>query len=100
MINESQIMVKWKEFKDGVRNIWGGVSDDELERTKGNFNKISALIQAKHGETRGSIKKQMDRLLASFDNETDKHPNDIGSSSYQRSPLPKEVFDHDRNADH
>lgn len=117
MLNEDQIRGKWKEIKGGVRNLWGQITDDDLEKTKGNFSKISGLIQNRYGETREVVKNKLDVLLASFDNETDKHPRDIGGTSYQRNPTvePKideeyeinfsigkerDDFDSDRNARH
>ncbi|HXH76636.1 MAG TPA: CsbD family protein [Bacteriovoracaceae bacterium] len=117
MLNEDQIKGKWNEIKGGLRNVWGRISDDELEQTKGNFTKVSGLIQSKYGETREVVKNKLDKLMASFDNETDKHPDDIGNTSFQRNPTAepgvdneyesnftvgknREDFDADRNARH
>ena len=104
MFNEDQIKGKWTEFKGGIRNLWGRITDDDLEMTKGNSMKISGLIQNKYGETKEVVKEKLDKLLDSFDNETDKHPKDIGSSSYKRNPTtgengrnytPSELFENE-----
>lgn len=97
MFSEEQIKGKWKEFKGGIRNVWGQLSDADVERTKGNFGKITNLVQERYGETRESIKSKLDRLLASFDNYTDKHPKDVGPTSYERSPVQN---DYEDNAHH
>jgi uncharacterized protein YjbJ (UPF0337 family) len=89
MLNEDQIKGKWKEFKGGVRNLWGEITDDELESSKGNVQSILGLIHQKYGETKEGVKEKMDSLLASFDNDTDK--TNFSTDSYDRKPF------HDRS---
>jgi uncharacterized protein YjbJ (UPF0337 family) len=86
MLNDEQFNRNWKEIKRGVRNLWGRISDDEVEKTHGNLSALTGLIQDRHGEASESVRKKIDQLLASFDNETDKS-QERGESSYQRSPV-------------
>ena len=41
---------KWKEFKGKIREQWGDLSDDELEKTKGNMDQIAGKVQQKYVE--------------------------------------------------
>lgn len=84
-MNEDQIKGKWKEIKGGVRNLWGNITEDELEQTKGNMTSISGIIQKKYGETKEAVKEKLDDLMASFDNDTDK--TNFSTDSYQRRPV-------------
>ena len=103
MLNQEQFEGKWKEIKGGIRNLWGRITDDELEQIKGDLTEISGLVQERYGETKEEIKMKLDHLMESFDNDTDKNISpDV--SSYQRSPTDSESykasFDSDRNARH
>lgn len=90
MFNQEIFKGKWTEFKGGVRNIWGRLTDDDVERTKGNLTSLTGVIQTKYGETVDSVKKKLDQLLSSFDNETDRSKQDLNQSSYQRRPVDDE----------
>jgi uncharacterized protein YjbJ (UPF0337 family) len=86
MLNEEQIHGKWNEIKGGIKTLWGRLTDDELEQVKGNITEVSGFIEEKYGETKEEIKMKLDRMLDSFDNETDKGISpDV--ASYLRSPL-------------
>ena len=87
MLNQEQIKGKWDEIKGGIRNLWGKVTDDELEKTNGNIQSVAGIVQEKYGETKESIRKKLDTLMDSFDNKTDKSLklND-GESSFERNP--------------
>ena len=93
MLNEDQIKGKWKEVRGGIRNLWGRLSDDELDQAKGNLTKITGLIQDKYGESKEAIKNKLDRLMDSFDNETDRSKQDLSTSSYQRNPTAESNVD-------
>jgi uncharacterized protein YjbJ (UPF0337 family) len=86
MLNEEQFSGKWKEIKGGIRNLWGRLTDDELESVKGNVTEVTGLVERKYGETKEEIKAKLNQLMDSFDNDTDKNISpDV--SSYERSPL-------------
>lgn len=85
MLTQDQILGKWKEFKGGVRNLWGEISEEELDRTQGNISQVKGLVSQKYDEGQEVIQEKMDRLLNSFDNDTDKFLSP-DSSSYQRNP--------------
>lgn len=86
MLNEEQFHGKWNEIKGGIKNLWGRLTDDELEQVKGNITEVSGIVEEKYGETKEEIKMKLDHLMESFDNDTDKEISpDV--SSYQRSPL-------------
>lgn len=87
MLTHEQIEGKWTEIKAGVRNLWGRISESELDQYKENLHSISEVIQDRYGETNESIHAKIDKLMDSFDNETDKSlkVND-GESSYERNP--------------
>jgi hypothetical protein len=87
MLTHKQIEGKWTEIRAGVRNLWGKISESELDQYKENLHSITDIIQDRYGETTESIHEKIDKLMASFDNETDKNlkVND-GESSYERNP--------------
>ena len=86
MLTQDQFNKKWEEIKGGLRNLWGSLSDEEMESTKLNLYELTDIIQKKHGESKMEINQKIHRLLDSFDNNTDKFI-DPDVSSYHRSPL-------------
>lgn len=87
MLNQEQINGKWEEIKGGVRNLWGNITDEELETTNKDLHSVSSIVEKKYRESKESITEKLESLMKSFDNETDKSMqlND-GISSYQRNP--------------
>ena len=87
MLNPEQIKGNWKEIKGGIRNLWGNITDEELEEINGNIKAVSGIVQEKYGESSESIQKKLDTLMDSFDNETNRSMvmNDH-QTSYQRNP--------------
>ncbi len=88
MLSKEQFQGKWIEIKSGLKNLWGEITDDEIESVKDNLQSITRIVENKYGERKESILKKLEVLMESFDNETDKSLklND-GESSYRRSPL-------------
>ena len=50
---------KWDEFKGEVRKVWGKITGDELESTKGDVESISGLIQQKYGHTKEEVSQRL-----------------------------------------
>jgi uncharacterized protein YjbJ (UPF0337 family) len=87
MLNQEQIRGNWKEIKGGIRNLWGELTEEELELTNGNLRAVSGIVQDKYGESTDSIQEKLNHLMDSFDNENDRNfvKNDH-QTSYQRNP--------------
>jgi uncharacterized protein YjbJ (UPF0337 family) len=108
MLTERQFELNWGEIKGGLRNLWGALTDEELEEVRGNLYEVSSIVEGRYGESKTEIRHKIDQLLASFDNETDAGL-DPDVSSYHRGPLGdgtdrsdqfKRDFDSERNARH
>lgn len=89
MISEYQRKILWPEIKTGIQTIWGRLSDEELEATRGEANSIIELVRGKYLEDESAISRKLNVLWESFDN-----PTDLGLdpdvSSYHRRPQSSE----------
>ncbi len=57
-LNENTTKGKWLEIKGEVQKAWGKLTDDELEKSKGDMKMIAGLIQQRYGEIqKGSSEK-------------------------------------------
>jgi uncharacterized protein YjbJ (UPF0337 family) len=54
---------KWKELRGQVREWWGKLTDDDLERAGGKADQIIALLQQRYGYTREQAEKEFNRRL-------------------------------------
>ncbi len=78
--------VNWREMKGALRNLWGQLSEDELEAVRGNIYDISTIVEDRYGESKIEIRNKIHQLVASFDNDTDAGL-DPDMSSYHRNPV-------------
>ncbi len=72
MFNESDFKGKWNEVKGEILSFWGKVTEDELEKTKGNLVSIVGLIQQRYGEEKDIIQEKLSQLYQ-------KTASDVGS---------------------
>lgn len=92
MLSESQHEAKWNEIKSGVRNLWGRLSEEEVEAAKGNLTELSTKIEDRYNESKETIKEKFEALMDSFDNDTDKNISP-DRTSYHRRPEESDQFD-------
>lgn len=71
--NENVIKGKWREIKGDIQRAWGKLTDDELEKTKGDMTAVGGLIQKKYGETQDSYNKKLNEIYQRFENTKDKN---------------------------
>jgi len=61
---------KWEEFKGEVRKVWGKITGDELESTKGDVQSISGLIQQKYGHSKDDVSQKLTEMKDRFASDT------------------------------
>ncbi len=63
MLNENIIDGKWKMVKGEIQKVWGKLTDDELEQTKGNISQLTGLVQQRYGENQESIRERINHFI-------------------------------------
>lgn len=65
-MNEDVFSGKWKEVKGELRSMWGDLTDDELEKTKGDTQSILGLLEQKYGRAKENFSDKLNQILAKF----------------------------------
>lgn len=70
-VNENVLKGKWREMKGDLQSAWGKLTDDELEKTKGDMKAISGLIQQRYGEAEAKSGKKLSEIFERFEEKKD-----------------------------
>jgi len=63
MITRQELEGKWKQLKGQIREHWGQLTDDELQRARGDAEQLVGMIQEKTGESRREIEAYIEHLV-------------------------------------
>jgi uncharacterized protein YjbJ (UPF0337 family) len=69
-MNRDILAGKWKEMKGRVKEQWGKITDDELDRAEGKAEQMVGLIQQRYGYTKEKAQEEYDRFLKSTEAES------------------------------
>lgn len=70
-VNENVVKGKWLEMKGEIQKSWGKLTDDELEKTKGDIKAIGGLIQQKYGAAEANYSKKIADIFERFEDKKD-----------------------------
>ncbi len=71
IMNENIIKGKWLEMKGDLQKAWGKLTDDDLEKSKGDMKTISGLIQQKYGEAQEKSQVKLSEIFKKFEAKKD-----------------------------
>jgi len=66
-MNKDTIEGAWTQLKGSVREKWGNLTDDEIESSKGSFQKLSGTIQKKYGQSKDKVESELSRFYTDHD---------------------------------
>ena len=49
----------WKQAKGSAREMWGDLTDDEIEETRGEREQFIGLVQEKYGKARAEAEAEV-----------------------------------------
>jgi uncharacterized protein YjbJ (UPF0337 family) len=58
---------KWKQVRGEAREWWGKLTDDDLDKVGGKFDKFVGVIQEKYGYTRERAESEIDKRVAEYE---------------------------------
>lgn len=62
MITEEQVANHWDYMKAQLRKEWGELTDDDIEKSKGDMQMLVATIEQKSGEAKREIEDKLEEL--------------------------------------
>ena len=65
--NENIIKGKWTELKGDLQKSWGKLTDDELEKTKGDMKAVKGLLQQRYGQAEESFTQKVSDIFKKFE---------------------------------
>jgi uncharacterized protein YjbJ (UPF0337 family) len=99
MLNQDQIIGRWTEISVEIRNLWGEITDDELDHIKGDISSLHGIIQQKYGLTTEESDAELERLLVSIEKgptavrTTEKSQNQDSTSDIKTRSPERATFD-------
>ena len=66
-MNNDEFEGKWKQVRGQVKDWWGKLTDDDLDRVAGKYEQLVGVIQEKYGYTRERVEKEFNGRLAKFE---------------------------------
>ncbi len=52
---------KWKQIRGKAKVWWGKLTDDDLDKVEGNYEKLVGLLQEKYGYTREEAEEEWEK---------------------------------------
>jgi uncharacterized protein YjbJ (UPF0337 family)/sporulation protein YlmC with PRC-barrel domain len=68
-----------------VKEWWGNLTDDELDRVEGKCDRLVGLVQKKYGYTKAQVETELDRHLSEYEHIGPQYspaPSGVGESSH------------------
>jgi len=62
-VNDLKVEGKWDQVKGRVKEAWGSLTDDDLDRTNGKLDQLVGTIKEKTGETVDKIEEKLNQIL-------------------------------------
>lgn len=84
-MNQDIIQGKWKEIKGEIRKVWGNITGDELEQTKGDLTSISGIIQQKYGQRKEDVSDKLSSIVSNFENKFENKKEDFKESTARKT---------------
>jgi uncharacterized protein YjbJ (UPF0337 family) len=60
-MNKDVFAGKWKQVKGKAKEWWGELTDDDLTRVEGNFDKLVGVLQERYGYNRERAEEEVNR---------------------------------------
>lgn len=67
LLQENVLQGKWNQIKGQIKQQWGDLTDDDIDRMRGNRDEMIGILQEKYGKTEVEAKQEVDDFLSTFE---------------------------------
>lgn len=61
-MNRDELLGDWNQIKGKVREKWGDLTDDDLDRMEGKREQLIGKIQERYGKAREDVEREVDEF--------------------------------------
>ena len=65
--NQDVLAGKWKQARGKVKQWWGKLTDNDLDRISGQIDQLVGTVQERYGYTREQAEKEVARFMDQFE---------------------------------
>lgn len=65
-VNNSILEGKWNQLKGKVRQQWGDLTEDDLERIAGKRDELVGVLQEKYGHSQEEAEREVNDFLSNL----------------------------------
>jgi uncharacterized protein YjbJ (UPF0337 family) len=62
-MNQDTFEGRWKQLRGKVKEWWGELTDDELDRVAGKKDQLIGALQARYGYTKEQAEQEIERRM-------------------------------------
>jgi len=73
-MNKDVMQGKWREMKGTVKEQWGKLTDDDLDKIEGKSDQLLGLLQQRYGYARDKAEEEYKRFTDRWSREFDQEP--------------------------
>jgi uncharacterized protein YjbJ (UPF0337 family) len=55
---------KWTEIKGRLRESYGDLTEDDIQKARGDREQMEGMLQQKYGKTKDEARQEVDRILS------------------------------------
>lgn len=66
-MNEDILKGNWNQLKGNLKQWWGDLTDDDVQRIEGNRDELVGRLQERYGWTKEKARAEIDRRLSEYD---------------------------------
>jgi uncharacterized protein YjbJ (UPF0337 family) len=66
-MDTSVLTNKWNQVRNDVKHRWDKLTEEDVERVKGDIDELVSLVEQKYGYTRKAAESEVKRFLKQYD---------------------------------
>lgn len=83
-MDRQQFEKKWDQIKGKIRPKWNKLSDEEINKMNGKFDRFLELMKKKYGFNRQQVEKELRNWVVEFDSEKKSSSNTDHQNDHQK----------------
>lgn len=83
-MNDTFFKGRWDEAKGEIRKLWGKLTGDEIDQTRGDVESIGGLLEQKYGMKKDEWRRQLSELRDRFAEDTKRDLRESNDNTFNR----------------